>query len=93
MALITLALVAALALPALSTSPTFMADAGGNFVFATGSNASLIVNGIDILATLQSLQATVKAQQATINSLTVSGRRYTPLPVTSVPLCSVIIHD
>ena len=78
MALMTLMLVALAALPALSTSPTFMADAGGNFVFDTATNASLIVNGIDILATLQSmqhsisaLQATVKAQQTTINTLTV----------------------
>ena len=72
MTLLALVLAVLAAVPALSVSPTFTADVGGNFVIATPSNASLIVNGVDILATLQnllSLQNTVAAMQQNLTAL------------------------
>ena len=73
MLLFTLLLVTLAAVPGLSKAPTFTADVSGNLVIATASNASLVVNGVDILATLLSLQTTVAAQQDAIAMLTLNN--------------------
>ena len=76
-------LVMLVATPVASAAPSFTADVNGNFILTTASNAAFMVNGVDILATIESLlalQSTVTALQknittlqATVNDLTLNN--------------------